>query len=394
MGTYSSAQIEQVNAAIDVVDYAKLHSGMRKIAAKEWAGPCPKCGGVDRFHANSEGWWFCRSCHEKRGDGIGLVMFVEGLGFPAVCERYLAGDVPAVASISPRQPEPKLEPWRDPEWQREAWAIIDKSISTLESDAGAQGREYLLGRSIQPTTWTAWRIGYDCLSQAVVIPWIVGDTVTTVQYRRIREADKRKRFFRKKGSGPIVYGAHLLDFSKRDLVIVEGELNAVSIWQAAQDLRVNVVSIGSQSVSDDTKRAIRKLAAKFARVIVWCDNAANAQDVLQAVGPHADGMKSPRGLDANDLLQRGLLRAFMEAVLRGANLDSDYTVERNCELFREAIRVLPDGEWMPSDLCRFDSAMPSAQLARIGRGLEQFIAAHSAQYRGGHHARVLGGRNG
>jgi len=35
---------------------------LRKTSAHEWAGPCPKCGGKDRFRVNDERGWFCRQC--------------------------------------------------------------------------------------------------------------------------------------------------------------------------------------------------------------------------------------------------------------------------------------------------------------------------------------------
>jgi hypothetical protein len=60
----------------------------------ERAGPCPKCGGTDRFSINTaKGVWNCRGCGIG-GDVIGLVRHLDGLTFAAAVEA-LAGAPPA-----------------------------------------------------------------------------------------------------------------------------------------------------------------------------------------------------------------------------------------------------------------------------------------------------------
>src|SRR6202161_2899323 len=57
-------------------------------------GPCPRCGGVDRFAINSrKGTWNCRQCKPKeiKGDVIGLVQWLDRSDFAAAV-RTLAGD--------------------------------------------------------------------------------------------------------------------------------------------------------------------------------------------------------------------------------------------------------------------------------------------------------------
>jgi hypothetical protein len=56
----------------------------------EWVGPCPHCGGTDRFGINTrKGQFLCRRCGGK-GDVIGLVMFVRGIEFKAALD-WLCG---------------------------------------------------------------------------------------------------------------------------------------------------------------------------------------------------------------------------------------------------------------------------------------------------------------
>jgi DNA primase len=57
-------------------------------------GPCPKCGGDDRFAINTEKQvWNCRGC-SKGGNVIKLVQHLDGCGFKAACAT-LAGEPPS-----------------------------------------------------------------------------------------------------------------------------------------------------------------------------------------------------------------------------------------------------------------------------------------------------------
>lgn len=60
----------------------------------ELVGPCPICGGRDRFGVNLQSNAFlCRKCEIKGGDQIGLVMQVQNLDFRAALS-WLVGDAP------------------------------------------------------------------------------------------------------------------------------------------------------------------------------------------------------------------------------------------------------------------------------------------------------------
>ncbi|MET4086667.1 toprim domain-containing protein [Bradyrhizobium sp. S3.5.5] len=57
----------------------------------EYVGPCPHCGGDDRFSiSNRKGLFLCRQCHPKGGGGgIALVMFLDGVGFREAVETLI-----------------------------------------------------------------------------------------------------------------------------------------------------------------------------------------------------------------------------------------------------------------------------------------------------------------
>src|ERR671933_455903 len=56
----------------------------------EYAGPCPFCGGRDRFRVQPEkGRWWCRGCSDgpRWQDAIAYVRRREGVGFAETCQR-------------------------------------------------------------------------------------------------------------------------------------------------------------------------------------------------------------------------------------------------------------------------------------------------------------------
>jgi hypothetical protein len=59
----------------------RLGAQLKKVGSSEWAGPCPRCGGTDRFAVNTrKAVWHCRGC-DRGGDTINLVRFVNGCSY-------------------------------------------------------------------------------------------------------------------------------------------------------------------------------------------------------------------------------------------------------------------------------------------------------------------------
>jgi phage/plasmid primase-like uncharacterized protein len=64
---------------------------MKRVGACEYAGPCPSCGGRDRFSVNTKKQiWNCRSCGVG-GDTIALVQHAEGVNFLDAVEKLTGG---------------------------------------------------------------------------------------------------------------------------------------------------------------------------------------------------------------------------------------------------------------------------------------------------------------
>lgn len=75
------------------MNISSLLPGLKKITSKEWAGPCPVCGGKDRFRVwpdekKAGGYrWLCRGCN-KHGDGIDLYQWQTGKGYIEACKYF------------------------------------------------------------------------------------------------------------------------------------------------------------------------------------------------------------------------------------------------------------------------------------------------------------------
>lgn len=113
--------------------------GMNDHALSGKHGPCPLCGGIDRFRFDDKdgrGTYFCSGC--GAGDGVNLAMKFTGLSFKEVAQRIeqIAGVVQASTIKAERSDDDKLQALR------RAWK---------ESAAIQQGDEvvrYLRGRGL------------------------------------------------------------------------------------------------------------------------------------------------------------------------------------------------------------------------------------------------------
>ena len=75
--------------------------GIKLVGRVDRCGPCPQCGGKDRFSINVRKQVFlCRGC-AARGNVIALVRFLDGCGFHEALE-YLTGE----RAPAPSRPAP------------------------------------------------------------------------------------------------------------------------------------------------------------------------------------------------------------------------------------------------------------------------------------------------
>ena len=331
---------ERIKENVNLIDLAGGYTTLRRESAIEMAGPCPKCGGDDRFHVRAD-WFFCRQCHEKHGDAIELVKFL-GLAhsFPAACELLSGGALPA-SSGGPVTPKKGGRAGGAGLSPIDAQRIAKKAAAALASKEGGAGRYYLAGRGLWPETWEVFGLGYALASlpgtwdeekrqrtapqqPAICIPWRLGNgQVTAIRYRFLTahtytDTDGNERTEKQSARYGSNFGGRLFGGCALSgpgnvpaLVVTEGEINAMSVWQSTAGA-VDVLSLGSEG-AQLTPAAIRAILA-YRRVIVWVDRAEVAQTCMRAL-PGAVGFRSPHGMDANDWLQAGHLPEIVSELM-------------------------------------------------------------------------------
>lgn len=73
---------------ITCIDWAMRQGWTISQRGNDRCGPCPKCGGKDRFGISiSKNVWLCRGCKPEGGDVIALVRHMEDLDFKSALER-------------------------------------------------------------------------------------------------------------------------------------------------------------------------------------------------------------------------------------------------------------------------------------------------------------------
>lgn len=312
-----TAAVKQQNSVLSI---AEQRSQLRKVAAAEWAGPCPKCGGEDRFHV-TEDWFFCgrngSGCHDKRGDVIELVQWLGMAADFREAVELLAG-APLPAPSAKRQAAKERQAER-PAWQQAKAEQVQRSAhERLFAAAGEPGQQYLESRGLLSHAWLAYGLGFvgDAVGKgpAIALPWYAGGKLVAIRYRLLEPVGSQKLISEpgSRFSGRLFGGQCLLRSGEanRCLVICEGEINALSIWQIAHLAGLDVLSMGSES--QRLTAPMIAYAGKYAQVIAWADRPESAA-VLRAALPGSLALQSPGGKDANDLLKSGLLGGFLAA---------------------------------------------------------------------------------
>ena len=269
-------------SSVDLLDLIGRDVTLRKHAAKdggEYIGACPFCGdggkgrNSDRFHvwpkAQMPRYW-CRVC-EKGGDAIQYVRERHKLTYAEALDRLdLAGGNGNSAAVSTGQ-APAILPRHDPAappsdgWQARAVTFCMTAEDTLWTPAGARALAWLRGaRSLSDATIRAASLGYNpadgyeeraawnlppehddqgrpkrvWLPRGVVIPWVAAGHLWRVNIRRPVGDPK---YIGPAGFGPGLYRADTLT-PDRPAVIVEGEFDALAIWQDAGELVIPVAT--------------------------------------------------------------------------------------------------------------------------------------------------------
>ncbi len=335
--------LNQVGDTIDCRELATRYFGQpAQKAGRAWQWYCPfhTDHKTPSFTAYPDG-YHCFGCG-THGRPVDLVIAMDFLDYHSAVRHLLDMTTAAPAWRQPR-PAPGqrrqagVEAWREAGWQASTWRLVDQAAACLAGPRGGPGRAYLQARGLEPATWQAWQLGYvpevrrcrqeagekrvELLGPAITLPWTNGRCVKAVQYRLL--SHPTRRYWQKAGGDRTLFGVQCVrgqrggEARRPALVLVEGELNAISIWQAAGE-GLDVVSFGPQSNIDHVGGLMRRLAARYELVVVWADQMAAALNAQATLGRCAAAVCSPGGRDANDLLVAGQLDGFLHEALAGA----------------------------------------------------------------------------
>ena len=324
---------------------------LRRESASEWSGPCPICGGDDRMHVKADA-FFCRKCHPQFGDPIEYTRWLHRVDFAGAI-GILTGQTqgPKVRHMTP---QPTTKPPQRKEVQHSGWVEDVQPLVTEAQASIKDGLAYLESRGLHETTATVFGLGFRVDAPlpgtwhakerrhmvdpqpAIVIPWFRGGKLAAVRYRFLAlhtytDIDGKERKVKQSSvydsdfTGAL-YGGHVLPAfctmapndngrnaeQLRTLVLCEGEINAMSIWQETEAINWDVLSLGSES--QKLSAGALSFAERYGRVIIWMDKADIAKRVMSQIAGSV-AISSPviddRQIDANIMLQTGELAGFL-----------------------------------------------------------------------------------
>lgn len=311
----------------------------------EYAGPCPFCGGNDRFLIWPEhkgGRYWCRGC-EKTGDAIQYMRDARGLSYADACRTL--GITKAGYRRQRSRPtseksifRPKKQDHPPATWVQKAESTLKAAQVNLWTPEGQAARDILFNKGLTDETIRRAGIGFNPaelyrdrrgwgLAQEVRSDgkpkrlWIPAGLVIPLQDH---EGPARLRIRRHDpGNGPryvIVAGSSLapliLESERNIFVIVESELDAWLCWQEAGDL-IGVVAMGAAGMKPDV--SAHELLLKSEKILNGLDYDEAGARYAWKFWPETYGQKVirwpvPIGKDPSDAWQQGLnIRAWIEA---------------------------------------------------------------------------------
>ncbi len=279
---------------MNVLALAQKKVKLRKAASThggEWHGPCPGCGGKDRFHVwpdqnEGKGGYWCRSCG-KTGDNIQFLRDFSGLSFAEACAELGISlqdrqSAPAAATLrSPRPPAipeptsftPAVHPLPADLWQEKAEKFLEWSQERLlwNSDVIAWLEERGIGLQTAKDYRLGWNPGENgkdlyrarkswgldeafredgkpkalWIPKGLVIPYIVDGVLYRI---RIRRPEGNPRYYVLPGSSMAVMA---IGAERRAFVVVESELDAIACAEACP--LAGAIALGSVSAKPDAE---------------------------------------------------------------------------------------------------------------------------------------------
>ncbi|MCA9980028.1 MAG: toprim domain-containing protein [Anaerolineales bacterium] len=148
-------------------------------------GPCPKCGGEDRFNVKDDEVFLCRQCHPDYGDVIEFVRWLNNMNFAeAVAWLENAPQVVQVAPTKKERTRREFRPLRDGNWHLHPKAVnLWQSYKPLTAETIAAHR---LGVGYMPRS--------KCRHERLLVPIYSKLGLVMVRGRRLHDDDPHKHW--------------------------------------------------------------------------------------------------------------------------------------------------------------------------------------------------------
>lgn len=301
---------------------------------RERYGPCPKCGGEDRFHVRhhqGRDYFFCRKCHEKRGDAIEFMRWLHGYSFTQAV-RELGGDVSkfardktARATAAPTEPQPVQLP--PAQWRHRAALFVQRCEQYLWTDAGQRARTYLRQRGLTDETIKQYRLGLNpkfakggggewgldrdvSRAMGVTIPRYGVGELWAVNIRRLNAdhtpyAGENKYLQVTGGSVQALFNCDAITTDTAAIIATGGEMDAILCQQFAPN-SVACVSLGAEGYALKPPFRSSVESVPLVRVAYDADDAGAAGAFKWIdLKTRVRRAKTPTGKDATEYHQQG-----------------------------------------------------------------------------------------
>lgn len=331
---------------MNIFDLAQQKVNLKKVSTTnggEWQGPCPWCGGTDRFHVWPEkGTYWCRGC-EKSGDAIQFLRDFEGKTFREACDYLNITMEQRPSEPKPRTQKPQFTPatHQSPAqiWQHRAETFIAWAHANLKQNPDVM--KWLAERGISAAAVDHHRLGWnpgengkdiyrprktwglpDEIKQdtgrpkklwipiGLVIPDITDNIIIRI---RVRRPEGEPRYYVIPGSSMSIM---IIGVDRKAFVIVESELDGIAC-AAATEL-CGAMAMGSSHTKPDA--AAYELLKNTTHILNALDYDKAGATAMQwwdeQYGEKCDRWPVPQGKDPGEAYRLGTdLSAWIRAGL-------------------------------------------------------------------------------
>ena len=353
--------------------YQSLHPAgqIRSKGGGEYCGPCPSCGGDDRFilwpdHSSgvTGGRFMCRGCGVQ-GDAVEFLRVFRGMTYREACNAlriepdrrngHIMKNIPAR-----REWTPNPENFPPAGWMEQAARFVVACSPGIESGPGL---DVLSSRSLTVKTAHALAIGWNAadrydrrsewgldeqtnpetgkplkiwLPRGLVLPIRRKAGIAALLVRRAdwKPEDSFPKYWQVKGSGNFSF---CIGKPGLPVVVVESVLDAVLVWQEAGDIVATVALAGATKRPDAGTTAFLQDAPLLLWSLDFDEAGRKAWPWWQEHFPHGKPWPVAAGKDPGEMVKDGVpVRAGLEAGLEARQEGNPFLLPGTPETSRNA----------------------------------------------------------